>query len=342
MRGRIRVSTAASEQHLVMKYVDLLPIIIRILIACVLAALLARHGLKKKSLDKSGAAAAFFVGLASFSVSYRMGMILILFYLSSSRLTKLKEDVKRKLEEDYKESGQRNYLQVLTNSVLATATAILYYYYCGEDSHADFRGSMKENGKFSNDCILWCMYVAHYACANGDTWASEVGILAKPSPRLVTTMFSREVPAGTNGGMSMLGTIASALGGAFIGLSYYLLGLLQNFQYVPKVGFVYSVVKGRDQWPMIVIGLLFGVLGSLIDSILGATLQATYFHKDKKCIVKNVSTSHQGISADSKDMNIELICGIDLLSNEAVNFISIAISMSFSVVLSPYIFSACL
>ena len=330
-----------NEPTMEMKFVDLLPITIRIFIAFVLAGLLARHGIKKKSLDETGAAAAFIVGFISFAVSYRMGLILILFYLSSSRLTKLREEVKRKLEEDYKISGQRNYLQVLTNSFLATVIAIIYYYYCGEDSHVDFIGSIKD-GQLNKDCILWCMYIAHYACANGDTWASEVGILSKPSPRLVTTMFTRKVPPGTNGGMSMLGTTASALGGAFIGMSYYLLGLLLNFQYVPKVGFVYSIVKGRDQWPMIVVGLVFGALGSLIDSILGATLQATYFHKEKKCIVKNPTTNHTGSSVSGGNISVELICGIDILSNEAVNFISIAISMSLSVYLSPYIFSMCL
>ena len=70
--------------------------------------------------------------------------------------------------------------------------------------------------------------------------------------------------------------------------------------------------------------LVFGV-SSMIDSILGATLQATYYHKEKKCIVKHVGT---------KRLSIELICGMDVLSNEAVNFISIAISMSISIVLS--------
>ena len=75
-----------------LRYVDLVPILLRLAVAFILAGLLARHGLKKKSLDETGATAAFFVGLISFAVSYRMGMILILFYLSSSRLTKLKED----------------------------------------------------------------------------------------------------------------------------------------------------------------------------------------------------------------------------------------------------------
>ena len=63
-----------------MKFIEVFPIVIRASIAFTLAALLAFHGLKKKSLDQTGAAAAFFVGFVAFAVSYRMGMILILFY----------------------------------------------------------------------------------------------------------------------------------------------------------------------------------------------------------------------------------------------------------------------
>ena len=101
------------------------------------------------------------------------------------------------------------------------------------------------------DCMLSCMYISHYACANGDTWASEVGILAKASPRLVTSLFTREVPPGTNGGMSIL-EHSFCSWRRLIGLSYYLMGLLLNYQYVPKVDLC-GVVKGRDQWPIIVV-----------------------------------------------------------------------------------------
>src|SRR5260370_8225741 len=53
------------------------------------------------------------------------------------------------------------------------------------------------------------------ACCLGDTIASEIGILSKSTPRLATTW--RKVPPGTNGGMTILGTLGSAFGGALIG-----------------------------------------------------------------------------------------------------------------------------
>ena len=284
---------------------------IRMLIALYLALYLAIHGYRKKSLNKSGSISAFLVGFISFSVSYRMGFLLILFYYSSSKLTKLKEDVKSKLEDDYKHAGQRNWIQVLTNSVLATILSILYYQLFSEDR-------LPSMSNFTIESYIWCAYVAHYACANGDTWASELGILSKSKPRLITSFFLREVPPGTNGGMSILGTFASAAGGSFIGLSYYLLGFVFRLE-----------GPNHEQWPMIILGCIYGIIGSIIDSLLGAICQATYYDKDLKCIVKKYNFNNK---------SIDHISGINLLTNEGVNFFSILITMLISTFLSPYVF----
>ena len=64
---------------------------IRILVGFLIACGLSWHGLRKKSLSISGAVAAFLVGFLSFGASYRFGAILILFYYTSSKLTKVNE-----------------------------------------------------------------------------------------------------------------------------------------------------------------------------------------------------------------------------------------------------------
>lgn len=263
------------------------------------------------------------VGFIAFATSYRFGVLLIVFYFSSSKLTKLKEDVKAKLEDDYQAGGQRGVVQVFSCSLLAMAVCSAYYLLLGEDSNLSFSSAPSGDtidlpyfGPLDRGYIamqLTAAYVAHFATANGDTWASEVGILSPSRPRLVTSLFLKEVPPGTNGGMSLMGTAASAAGGAAIGLAYWIMSFLYPGE--------------ASQLPMVGYGLLCGLLGSFVDSLLGALLQASVYSTAKQRIVK--------VSAAAADPTTKLICGVDLLSNEAVNVLSIAITMLLSLLLAP-------
>jgi uncharacterized membrane protein len=309
-----------------------LAIIIRVVVALMLALLLSLHGWRKKSLDFSGCITACLVGFVGVATSYRNGILLLSFYYSSSKLTKLKEDVKASLEEDYAPGGQRNWIQVLANSLLSTALAVVYYWFIGEDQNILFSAISGDHvtlfGKhFSKSFLasqLACMYVAHFATANGDTWASEVGILSPTQPRLVTSCFTKVVPAGTNGGMSLQGTCASILGGGFIGVLHWIMSWLSD-------GNALQLLK---QYPIILFGCFCGFLGSLLDSLLGATLQASYYNKDSKKIVKHINPRSHA------DPSIVHLCGTDILSNETVNFVSIAMTMIISWFIAPAFFCA--
>jgi uncharacterized membrane protein len=95
------------------------------------------------------------------------------------------------------------------------------------------------------------------ATVTADTWATELGTLSRRPPRLITN--GRIVEVGTSGGVSLLGTAVSLIGGLLIGLAA---GILESD---------YSI------WLMAGVGAVDGLLGSLFDSLLGATVQQIYY-----------------------------------------------------------------
>lgn len=142
--------------------------------------------------------------------------------------------------------------------------------------------------------------MAAFACCNGDTWASELGILSRSDPILITTF--EKVPRGTNGGVSPWGLFVSFLGGAFIGAFYYLGTIL----FVDSE----SLQDSPVQYPMIFLGGLAGLLGSLIDSFLGATCQFSGQTEDG-FIVENPNEAVKKISGNFR-----------ILNNHSVNLVS--------------------
>ena len=93
------------------------------------------------------------------------------------------------------------------------------------------------------------------ATALGDTLSSEIGLFSKKNPRLITNL-KEKVPPGTDGGVTSLGILASFLGATIIG-TYYVILFGINLATI-KIGL--SI-------------LIAGILGTMIDSYIGATLE---------------------------------------------------------------------
>ena len=91
---------------------------------------------------------------------------------------------------------------------------------------------------------------------------------------------------------------------------------------------------GSSQLPMLAVATSCGIIGSLLDSIIGGTLQATYYSKDRKCIVKGNDVKKFMVDDDS----IIRISGSDIISNEAVNFHSTLLTMILSIWIAPKLF----
>src|SRR5690625_486844 len=97
--------------------------------------------------------------------------------------------------------------------------------------------------------------VGALAVATADTWATELGLLSSAPPRLITT--GAQVPPGTSGGITQLGLLASAGGGLLIGL-------------------VTLLISGLGP-ALLILSTAAAIVGSLVDSLLGATVQALYY-----------------------------------------------------------------
>lgn len=257
--------------------------------------LLMMYGLKRKGVNKSGAALGLICAIILSISSHAFLACLATFFFSSSRATKFRAHMKRKIEEDFKGGeGRRNWAQVICNAGMATQLALLYLLDCGYGERPiDF-------GQFYRSSWLGVGIMSAFACSNGDTWASELGtVLSKGAPFLITSW--KRVPRGTNGGVSFIGLAVSFLGGLAIGLSYYL-----TIRYT-----VDSVILSRspNQWPIIVLGGVAGVVGSIVDSVIGATLQYS-----------GVDTNGKIVERPGKD--VRYISGVRILDNHSVNLIS--------------------
>lgn len=143
---------------------------------------------------------------------------------------------------------------------------------------------------FKKADIFYVMYYAVLASSLSDTLASSIGSLSKNDP--INLFKFKRVEKGSSGGISFLGITASILGGIIIGLVYY---------YV-----TYNTAK-------YLIIIIMGLLGSLIDSILGITIQGKY--KCSKCskIVENKVHCH------TKTI---LIQGFAFVNNDVVNLLN--------------------
>ncbi len=122
---------------------------------------------------------------------------------------------------------------------------------------------------------------------------------SRTKPILITKPW-RTVPPGTNGGVSLLGTLASIAGGLTIGFSFWLLGVIHHFTSC-------CASISPSQLPAVLLGVIGGLGGSLLDSLIGAIMQATYYdHAQKKVIVISQTQSSKNLMCINTVPNISL------------------------------------
>ena len=257
-----------------------LAIVSRFISGLLIASALSYRGYyKSKSLSSSGALAALLVGTITFTANMTFGLVLIAFYLMGSVVTRIGSVQKQKFDGEYRKGGQRDIWQVLSNGGLGTLLSLLYL--------------LNEHDEHSRNMIV-VAYLSVYSCCLGDTFASELGVLSSVDPWLITSL--KRVQRGTNGAVSVIGTAASLLGGLFIGLIYMCLEVrIYEYRYL----FICGVAS---------------ILGSLIDSILGALFQATFVDERSGKIYNSKTVAMAG----KKSLKLKNIGGYDFLSNNQV------------------------
>lgn len=263
------------------------------------------RALKHKSLTPSGVAVAVLSGVihALGSHDWLDLTLLIAFFITGTKFTKVKQKVKASLtvviDQDGRQAieGPRNHVQVLANSGVASILIVL-----------------RALGIFPEVCRIGVL--AQYAAVTADTWSSELGILSASPPILITTL--KPCPRGTNGGVSPLGLIVAVLGGLMVGNLGILLdtsSITRDLSLLQLISFVFAIG-----------GL--GLLGSLIDSLLGALLQSSVVNSSG-----HIVEADGGMKLRSRPKDSKVVSGsCALLSNNQVNllmaFITSSIAMS--------------
>lgn len=206
----------------------------QILVLSVLAVLIYTKGI----LDLKGTLVGVLIGGAIILMAgFQWFLLLLLFLFLGYAATKYRYAYKEELKVAENNKGKRTATNVLANGLVPAFFAFLLWY---TDGIKSLNGPVVAG------------YIAAIATITGDTLSSEIGVLSRSEPFLITT-FER-VPRGTDGGISLLGEVVGLLGAAFIGLAAGILG-------VASLPLAVSVA---------VIG---GVLGFHIDSFLGAVFE---------------------------------------------------------------------
>lgn len=212
------------------------------IIGAVCAFVVAGAAYAKKSLTLSGCLAAVIMG----TIYYGAGNLfwfgtLLLFFITSTLFSKFRKDRKQELEKSYAKTGNRDAGQVLANGGIGMFLVL---------------------GNWVLPHPAWMYaFIGVMATVTSDTWATEWGSLSRKPPRSVVTW--RVLTPGTSGGVSLLGTLAAAIGGALIGVGAFF------FSWIAGIG-------GLNLLSWTCVGLVGGLAGAFADSYLGATVQYMY------------------------------------------------------------------
>ena len=209
----------------------------QLIIGFILSSTVGALAWRARALSRSGAWAAALSGGLIFGLGgLSWALLLLVFFISSSLLSRTLKRRKAGLSEKFSKGSQRDWGQVLANGGLGSLLAIVFALY-------------------PESPWPWVAFAGAIAAVNADTWATELGVLSPTPPRLITN--GAVVERGASGGVSLLGSLAT-LGGAAL------------------VALIAAAFSQESALLVGAAALLGGLAGSFFDSLLGASVQAIY------------------------------------------------------------------
>ncbi|GAB6089415.1 DUF92 domain-containing protein [Spirochaeta dissipatitropha] len=254
------------------------PVLLNILSAAGLNAAVALSALKKNAVSRSGAAAGFFLGfLLAVLGGWEVWILLMWFFLSATIIGRIRPEQREAASEVQERGSKREWIQVFANAGASLVWVIVY--------------------ALLPEPVFLAAAAAGFSAATADTWSSEIGVLSRQNPVLITSIFQRrqQISPGLSGGVTILGTVAGMTGA------------------IGTASLSFVLFEGIDLSTALLIAAA-GFAGTLLDSILGATIQAQY--RDLK---SSLDTERQGT-------HNPLVRGFNWCSNDAVNAIITTVS----------------
>ena len=233
---------------------------------------------RSHGVTRGGAFAAWPVGTAILAgTGWAGGAVLLVFFVGSTAVGRWAEPRTRAVHPQLAfdpKGDTRDPWQVLANGGVAAAAALL-------ELRAPSQG-------------LWLVTIS-LAAAAADTWATAIGCTSRTLPRSMVT--GETVPAGTNGGITVRGSLGAAAGAA-------------------SVAATGAMASGDLR--LLLAGVLLGFSGMLADSLLGAALQGRF-----RCPACGLESERRVHRCGTPTVPIG---GVRWLTNDGVNLLATSLT----------------
>ncbi len=230
-----------------------------------------------KALDRAGFLASVAVGYPIFlGGGWPWFVIIATFFVLGVGFTWYRYAYKKAIGSAQEKGGTRSWPNILANGGLAAIFGFLELLFGGS--------------------VFTALFLGAICAAAADTAATEIGLLSRKPPRLITKP-SVVVPPGISGGVTAMGFLGALLASTVIG----------------AIAAALRIISGLNPLVIVLIAAAGGVRGSVADSVAGAALQ-----RKNVCVVCGLASegkTHCGSPTEYRS-------GLPFVDNNLVNVLA--------------------